>query len=166
MGIARAPHIVDPLMAHSLHSDDPQSSDRSATWWRLPIGRSSAALLLALLLASCGRPQSVDGWPIGAEIPCEFQTLTSDAAAVVANEFVSRFGTASFVDQSCYYPGPYAVDGNPVIWESTPGGVEIHVFTFGDGSRHAIVIGCPGLSTLQPGQPPVTGRDCLVQELP
>jgi hypothetical protein len=125
-----------------------------------------AGVLLVFLLMSCGRPSSVDGWPLGDQIPCDFQTLTPDAAMVVANEFGRRFGSAPIADHTCYYPGPYAVDGNPVIWETTPGGMEIHVFTLGDGSRHAITIGCPGLSTPQPGQPPAVGPDCLVLQLP
>jgi hypothetical protein len=108
----------------------------------------------------------VDGWPLGDSIPCGFQALTPDANAVVTDAFKTRFGDAAISDHRCYFPGPYAVDGHPVSWEATPGGVEIHVFTFTDGSRHAVTIGCPGLGTFHPAQPPGPGPKCLVMQLP
>jgi hypothetical protein len=75
-------------------------------------------------------------------------------------------GDTAFIDHRCFFPGPYAVDGRQIAWESAPGGVEIHAFTMADGSRHAVAIGCPGLATLPPGQQPALGSDCLVLSLP
>jgi hypothetical protein len=121
---------------------------------------------LLLLAASCGRPESVDGWPLGREIPCEFRTRTPDADPVVTASLRSRFGDVAVIDHRCFFPGPYSVDGHPIAWESAPGGVEIHVVTLADGSRHAVTIGCPGLATLPPGKPADTGPDCLVIALP
>jgi len=85
---------------------------------------------------------------------------------VVAAGLRALVGDAAFIDHRCIYPGPYSVKGSSVSWESAPGGVEIHVFTMTDGSRHAVAIGCPGLAILPPGKPAATGPDCLVIALP
>lgn len=151
-------HRDRSLKRRALRRTYPPSVRRVAALW--------VSGSLAILVASCGQSETVDGWPLGREIPCEFRTRTPDADPVVATGLRAVVGDAVVIDHRCFYPGPYSVDGHPIAWESAPGGVEIHVFTLSDGSRHAVTIGCPGLATLRPGQPRGSGPDCIVMPLP
>ena len=122
----------------------------------------AATLLLVLELAACQGVETVDGWPLGKQIECEMTINELDARDALAREIAAKFGSAEIVDQRCFFPGHDEVDGNEVLWETAPGGVELHVLTFADSSRHVIPLGCPGRLPPFPGQPPVNGPRCLV----
>jgi len=124
------------------------------------------AAVMALVTASCGKPDAVDGWPLGVETQCQMADTTPEARALIDDTFRGRFGNAPVVDGRCYAGGIYKLDDESIFLNATPGGLEIHVFTMADGSRHAIAISCPGLSPGHPGQPSPRGPLCNVASLP
>lgn len=93
-------------------------------------------------------------------------TTEPDARAALQEEIGRRLGPAQVVDDQCRYPGPMTVDGQPISWESTPGGIELHALTLTDGTRHVVALSCPARTPLPPGAPPAQGPRCLVIQLP
>ncbi len=118
-----------------------------------------------MLGGGCQTQATVDGWPLGAQIPCAFRTQSEDADLVIAEALTQRFGVAAAAEEGCYFPGDYTVNGGPMAWEGSPGGIELHVFLMADGTRRVVAISCYGLQDPQPGQP-VPPSDCQVVGLP
>lgn len=133
---------------------------------RMLIRGRVAHLLAILCLVACQANETVDGWPLGIEIPCEMTATEADARVALQADLMARFGSSDVSAEQCRYPGPYAVAGHPVYWESTPGGVELHLVAFPDGTRHVVALSCPARTPPPPGSPPVIGPRCIVMQLP
>ncbi len=133
---------------------------------RRPRPMSIVRVTLVLVAFGCAPADVVDGWPLGRAIPCSMTGSLADARAAVDTDLRRLAGDQAAVSEDCWFPGPYSVDGHPIYWESTPGGIEVHVFRLQNGSRHAVSVSCPGLTELPPGQPDVPGPRCQVVALP
>src|SRR5258706_7585640 len=87
---------------------------------------------------------SLDGWPLGSQVSC--QSVTPDnyppsGFVGIAKDHLGSWARL-IIDTNCYDEGAYVENGQPILdLKSTF--LRILVFTFDDGSRHAIGIVCP-----------------------
>jgi hypothetical protein len=113
--------------------------------------RNLSAAVIALLLVACGshgswapREPSVDGWPLGTEdggcgAPTTNGKPVGDLVAIASLKLPDPHPVIT--DVRCYLQGPYLSDGQLVVVKST-GGEFVVVFSFADGTRNAIGVGC------------------------
>jgi hypothetical protein len=87
---------------------------------------------------------SLDGWPLGPEMGCA--ELEEEAGLVtLARSQLSEDDQASVVSVVCHREGGYLEHGMPVTMSGGGRGIGMAapiVFTFADGSRRAIGVGC------------------------
>ena len=112
-------------------------------------GRLAGAIALALMVgavAGCASRVVVDDWPLGAEIPCTFTERAPEARALIEQALRDRKLDGESAAVRCFSAADHKVDGQTVLLNTAPGGLEIYVFSFENGVLVAVPISCPGLS--------------------
>jgi len=108
----------------------------------------AAIALLSVACASHGswapREPSIDGWPLGTEdsgcgAPTTDGKAVGDLVAIARSKLPDP--RQEITETRCYLEGPYLSDGQQLVVRST-GATFIVVFSFADGTRKAIGVGC------------------------
>ena len=115
-------------------------------------GRRAVVLAsIALLSVACAgrgswapREPSIDAWPLGTEdsgcgAPTTDGKPVGDLVAIAMSKLPDP--RQEITETRCYLEGSYLSDGQQVVVKST-GATFIVVFSFADGTRKAIGVGC------------------------